>query len=68
MIYMNRAVGVALLLSAAPLFAQSTGPAAMLLHQGTAVTFKTESALSSKTARAGDRFELRSVEDVKVGS
>lgn len=40
----------------------------LVLRQGTAVRFSTESSLSSKTTREGDRFELRSTEPVYVGS
>ena len=39
-----------------------------VLRQGTEVEFKTTEPLSSKTTRVGDRFELRSTEDVRVGS
>lgn len=67
MIYLNRAIGACLLLSAAQLSAQAA-PAALMLHQGTTVAFKTETVLTSKTAHAGDRFELRSVEDVRIGT
>ena len=40
----------------------------LVLRQGTAVRFSTESALSSKTTKEGDRFELRSTDPVYVGS
>ena len=38
------------------------------LRQGTEVRFRTEQMLSSKTAKLGDRFELRSTDPVSVGN
>ncbi len=40
----------------------------MVLRQGTAVRFRTENTLSSKTTKEGERFELRSTDPVYVGS
>lgn len=37
------------------------------MRQGTEVRFETKDALSSSTSKEGDRFELKSVEDLKVG-
>jgi hypothetical protein len=43
-------------------------PLTPILRQGTEVRFKTLQPLASGTSHEGDRFELLSVEDVKVGS
>lgn len=43
-------------------------PERPVLRQGTAVRFVTDQALSSQKSKEGDRFELRSVEPVNVGT
>jgi len=40
----------------------------MVLRQGTAISFRTEKELSSKTSGVGERFELKATEDLKLGN
>lgn len=56
---------------AAPVVAVTTlavgKEATPMLHQGTEVRFETVQALSSADSKEGDRFELKSIEDLRVG-
>lgn len=52
----------------APVAALVIAPSnALVLRQGTAVRFATDQALSSQKSKLGDRFELRTIDPVRVG-